>query len=101
MADKKLRFALLTQFKKHLSARGKTQYINMFAQQWAADALIESFGYDECIEAMDYYFKINRTPDWTWFSYNAEKVIESKRLYDEDQRIRAINRRKARAWLDG
>jgi hypothetical protein len=99
MADKKLRFALLTQFKKHLSARGKSSYINMFAQQWAADALIESFGYDECVEGINYYFKINSSPDWTWLSYNMEKVLQAMKLEEEDQRIRAVNRARAREWL--
>lgn len=100
MADKKLRFALLTNFKKHLSARGRNQTINMFAQQWAADALIDSFGYDECVEAIDYYFKVNNSPDWTWFTYNVEKVIASMKAEEEDQRIRAVNRARARVWLN-
>lgn len=99
MVDRKLRHALLTQFKKRLSARGKTQYINMFSQQWAADALIESFGYDECIDAMDYYFAANDNPDWTWFSYNIEKIMQAKQVYEDDQRVRAVNRERAKAWL--
>jgi hypothetical protein len=100
MADKKLRFALLDQFKKKLTTINKAQDINLYSQQWAADALIESYGYDNCIEIMDYYFIISASPDWTWFTYNYEKVLQSKRLEDEDMQLRAKLRAGAKKWLE-
>ena len=100
MVDKKLRFAMLTKFKKGLSARGLTQNINMFKEQWAADAMIESYGYDECLEAMDAYLANYKNPDWTWFSYNIDSVIEAKHNKDEDDRVRALLRKGAKEWLE-
>ena len=99
MADKKLRFALLTKFKKNLSVIGKSQDINIYAQQWAADAMIESYGYDSCIDIIDYYFKVSESPDWTWLSYNSEKVLQSMRLEREDNELRAKLREGAKRWL--
>ena len=61
MADKKLRFAILSRFKKKLEESNKSQDINIYSQQWAADAMIESYGYDKCIEIIDYYFIVSST----------------------------------------
>ena len=99
MADKKLRFALLDQFKKRLQIIDKSQSINSYSQQWAADALIDSYGYDNCIDVMDYYFMVSASPDWTWFSYNYEKILNAKNLEDEDMHIRAKLRLGAKRWL--
>lgn len=71
----------------------------MFAQQWTADALIDSFGYDECLEAMEYYFKVVDKPDWTWFSYNMEKVIDARVNIENDLKVRAELREGAKKWL--
>lgn len=100
MAEKKFRFAILTKFKKRLSERGINSDINIYSQQWAADAMIESYGYDETIDAIDYYFSISSSPDWNWFAYNSEKVIQSKRSEEEDKRVRAKLRAKAKEWLE-
>lgn len=100
MADKKQRFAILTRFKKYLSERGLSSDINIYSQQWAAEAMIESYGYQETLDAIEYYFRISASPDWTWFSYNSEKVIQSKRLEEEDNIIRAKLRDGARKWLE-
>lgn len=101
MADKKLRFALMNKFKKRLQESGKNQDINLFSQQWAADAMIDSYGYDTCIDLMDYYFAISASPDWQWFAYNSEKVLQSKRIEDEDRDLRAKMRAGAKKWLEG
>ena len=100
MADKKLRFAILSRFKKKLEESNKSQDINIYSQQWAADAMIESYGYDKCIEIIDYYFIVSSSPDWTWFSYNSEKVLQSKRLEDEDRLLREKLRVWARAGME-
>lgn len=100
MADKKLRFALMNKYKKRLLDIGKNSDMNMFAQQWAADALIDSFGYDTCLEAIDYYIKINSSPDWQWLTYNMDKVIQSMRMEQDDLKIRAALREGAKKWLD-
>ncbi len=100
MADKKLRFSLLTKFKKNLNAMGKDQDINIYAQQWAADAMIESYGYDKCVDIINYYFKVAESPDWTWLSYNSEKVLQSMKLEQEDLELRAKLREGAKRWLE-
>lgn len=100
MADKKFRFAILTRFKKRLSERGMYSDINIYSQQWAADAMIESYGYDETLDAIEYYFSVSSSPDWTWFTYNSDKVIQSKRAEEEDKRVRAKMRAKAKEWLE-
>lgn len=100
MADKKYRFAILTKFKKLLSERGISSDINIYAQQWAADAMIDSYGYDETIDAIEYYFSISSSPDWTWFVYNSEKVIQSKKAEEQDKIIRKKLRDKAKEWLE-
>jgi hypothetical protein len=100
MADKKLRFALMNKFKKKLQESGKNQEINLFSQQWAADAMIDSYGYDECLNAIDYYFSVSASPDWTWFTYNSEKVIQSRRQQEDDAQLRRKLRVGAKKWLE-
>ena len=101
MADKKERFALLSLFKRLYKESGRGNLnINTFAQQWAADAIIDEIGYTESRDLVEYYFKINSSPNWTWFTYNWEKLIDSQAATDEDIRQRAIMRDKAKAWLN-
>jgi len=100
LADKKLRFAILSQFKKRLIAKGIAPNINDFKEQWAADALIESYGYDNCLDALDYYIRINDAPNWSWFSYNIDKVVAAMEARDEDDRIRQLLRKRAKEWVN-
>lgn len=99
MVDKKLRFALMTYFTKKSKARGINEQINQFAGQWAADALIESYGYDTIISAIDFHFKVSPRPNWTWFTYNADKVVAAQQEYELDQVNRLVAREKAKEWL--
>lgn len=101
MADKKLRFALISHFQKRLALKGSKATINSFAQQWAADALIDSYGYDRCTSAIDYYVRVNQNPDWTWFTYNIDKVIVAEDEAAKDEFLRAQRRKKAKEWLNG
>lgn len=100
MADKKQRFAILSRFQKHLKERRINADINIYSQQWAADAMIESYGYEETLDAIEYYFSVSASPDWNWFAYNSEKVIQSKRSDEEDKIIRAMLRKQAKSWLE-
>ena len=101
MADKKQRFALLSLFKKlHADNGFGPLNINTFAQQWAADAIIDDIGYDDARELVHYYFKITSSPSWTWFTYNWDKVAASQAADLEDRRQRAIMREKAKEWLN-
>lgn len=100
MADKQQRFALMSIFKKRLKEKNLTQEMNLYSQQWAADALIESYGYDQCLNIIDYYFNVSSSPTWTWFTYNADKVLQSKSLEEEDMAVRKILRQKAKGWME-
>ena len=59
MAEKQLRHALLTRYKKLALSNNISININIHVEQWAADSLIESYGLDMCYELLDYYFKIS------------------------------------------
>lgn len=99
MVDKKYRFALITRFKKFASEKSIAVNINIYAEQWAADALIESYGSDMCYEMLEYYFKVSESPNWTWFAYNADKVYKNLTNKKEDDRIREEMRQQAKVWL--
>jgi|SRR5210317_1264720 hypothetical protein len=101
MADKKQRYSLISYFKKVAKENNAPlQPINIHSQQWAAEALIESYGYEECKDLVDYYFVVSASPDWTWFAYNSDKLLQSKTLEEDDRRLRARLRKGAKEWLD-
>jgi hypothetical protein len=101
MADKKQRYALIGYFKKAAKDRSaKLAPINLHSQQWAAEALIESYGYDESKELIDYYFSVSASPDWSWFAYNSDKLLQSKTAEEEDKILRARLRQGAKKWLE-
>jgi len=101
MADKKQRFALISKFEKNARQKGVIlQPINKYSQQWAADAMIESYGYDECLDIIDYYFAVSASPDWSWFAYNSERLVQSRNAEEEDKILRARLRQGAKKWLE-
>lgn len=100
MADRKERFAVLSRFEKHWAMNGfpKLQ-INKYNEQWAADALLESFSMDEIYDAMTYYFQVNPRPSWKGFANNVDRLLQSKAEKEEDMRLRLERREKAKEWL--
>lgn len=101
MADKKQRYALISYFKKIAKEKdSRLNPINIHSQQWAADAMIESYGYEECKDLVDYYFMVSASPDWSWFAYNSDKLLQSKTVEEEDTRLRARLRQGAKKWLE-
>ena len=102
MVERKERFVLLGRFEKlHLEKMGYKTNINKYNEQWAADALLESFGKEDCCKAMDYYFQINDIPSWKSFARNADRLLQSIRMIQEDSEQRKEMRQKAREWLNG
>lgn len=100
MADRKERFAVLSRFEKHWKINGYPKLvINKYNEQWAADALLESFSIDEIYDAMTYYFMINPRPSWKGFANNVDRLIQSKAAREEDDKLRAERRAKAKEWL--
>ena len=102
MADRKDRFAVLSRYEKHCKSSGMSApNLNKYNEQWAADALLESFSIQEIYDAMQYYFSINASPTWKGFANNIDRLIQSRIAKEEDDRLRAERRAKAKEWLSG
>jgi hypothetical protein len=100
VADRKDRMALLSRFNKfYLQRYEQKSNMNLNVEQWAADALIESYGIGECYDVLEYYFSIAQEPTWNYFAYNMEKIINGKLEVEQDNRERKERRALAREWL--
>jgi hypothetical protein len=100
MADRKDRMALLSRYNKFYTQRyERKSNINLNVEQWAADGLIESYGVSQCYDLLEYYFSIAQDPNWNYFAYNAEKILNGKLEVEEDIKQRAELRLKAKEWL--
>ena len=102
MADRKDRFALITRFERSCKMKGMSvPTINKYNEQWAADALLESFDVDALYRAMEYYFSIQDRPTWKSFANNAGRLLESMKASKDDREFRADMRQKAKEWMNG
>jgi hypothetical protein len=100
MADRKDRFALLSKFEQNCKINNvPVPVINKYNEQWAADALLESFSFDQLKEAMNYYFSISPRPTWKGFANNVDRLLQSMKSKQQDEEFRAEMRRKAKEWL--
>lgn len=100
MAERKDRMALLSRYNKfYLQRYEHKSNINLNVEQWAADALVESYGLPACYDLLEYYFNIAQDPTWNYFAYNAEKILNGKLDKEQDDRERAERRAKAKEWL--
>lgn len=101
MSDRKERFAVLSRFEKHYKSTELPMLsMNKYNEQWAADALLESFSLTDIYDAMEYYFKINPRPSWKGFANNVDRLLQSKADKEEDDRLRSERRKMAKEWLD-
>jgi 2-hydroxy-3-keto-5-methylthiopentenyl-1-phosphate phosphatase len=62
--------------------------------------LYQSYGVEESIELVEYYFKIYDRPNWDHFVRSYEKFYKALQLKKEDDRIRALLRKQAKEWLN-
>jgi hypothetical protein len=100
VAQRKDRMALLSRYSKlHTIKYEEKPSLNLNVEQWAADALIESYGMSMCYDLLDYYFSVSQMPNWNYFAYNAEKIMQSKLDIIKDQLERMERRKKAKEWL--
>ena len=100
MADRKYRMALLSRYSKlHKIRYEEKPIINLNVEQWAADALIESFTLEVCYDMLDYYFEVSPSPSWKYFANYADTIIESRERVVQDLRERSERRKKAKEWL--
>jgi hypothetical protein len=100
MAERKDRMALLSRYSKLHTARYEQKpSLNLNVEQWSADALVESYGISACYDLLEYYFSIAQEPNWNYFAYNAEKIINGKLDFEKDTLERIERRKLARRWL--
>lgn len=100
MAERKDRMALLgTYSSQHLKKYGAKPLLNLNTEQWAADAVIESFGLDLSMKLVYYYFEVAQTHSWSFYAYNAEKLLKAMDDKAKDDKERAERREMARRWL--
>ena len=101
MAERKDRMALLSRYNKlHLQRYEAKSNMNLNVEQWAADALVESYGIGVCYDLLDYYFNISLAPGWSYFAYNAQKILEAKLEVEQDIKDREERRKLARKWVN-
>ena len=100
MAERKDRMALLSRYNKlYLQRYEQKSNLNLNVEQWASDALVESYGLPDCYNLLDYYFSIAQDPTWNYFAYNAEKILNGKLDKEQDDKERIERRAKAKEWL--
>jgi hypothetical protein len=100
MADRKDRMALLSRYSKlHKIRYEEKPIINLNVEQWAADALIESFSLEICYDLLQYYFDVSPSPNWKYFANYADNIITARERVVQDSRERLERRMKAKEWL--
>jgi len=100
VAERKDRFALLSRYSKLHTARYlEKPNINLNVEQWAADALIESYSIQGCYDLLQYYFDVARDPTWKYFANYAQEIINRKQQYEQDLQERQERREQAKKWL--
>jgi hypothetical protein len=100
VAERKDRMALLSRYNKlYLQRYEQKSNLNLNVEQWASDALVESYGLPACYDLLDYYFNIAQDPTWNFFAYNAEKILNGKLDKEQDDKERIERRAKAKEWL--
>ena len=101
MAERKDRMALLSRYAKlHTKHYEQKATLNLNVEQWAADALIESYTLPFCYDLLDYYFQVAQKPTWKYFANYAHDIIEKREQLELDNKERAERRRKAKEWLN-
>jgi hypothetical protein len=92
--------ALLSRYSKlHTAKYEQKPSLNLNVEQWASDALVESYGISQCYDLLEYYFSVAQEPSWNYFAYNAEKILQAKKDKDRDEEERKERRRLAKEWL--
>jgi hypothetical protein len=88
MADRKDRMALLSRYNKlHLQRYEQKSNLNLNVEQWAADALVESYGLKDCYDILDYYFTVAQNPNWNFFAYNAQEILNGRINTEQDLKV--------------
>ena len=100
MAERKDRMALLSRYSKlHTAHYQQKPLLNLNVEQWAADALIQSYGLPDCYDLLEYYFSVAVNPSWKYFANYADAILERRLQQDIDKQERVERRNMARKWL--
>lgn len=101
MAERKDRMALLSRYSKlHTLKYEQKPSLNLNVEQWAADALIESYGIQSCYDLLAYYFEVSQNPNWKYFANYAHDIIDKRDQINADIKERELRRQMARKWLN-
>jgi hypothetical protein len=74
--------------------------LNLNVEQWASDALIESYTLPFCYDLLEYYFSVAQNPTWKYFANYAHDIITKREQLELDNKERAERRRLAKEWLN-
>ena len=100
MPERKDRMALLSRYSKLHTARYEQKpLLNLNVEQWAADALIESYGMPDCYDLLHYYFETSPNPTWKYFANYADNIITARERIKQDLNEREERRKMAKEWL--
>lgn len=100
MAERKDRMALLSRYSKYHTAKYEQKpVLNLNVEQWASDALIESYGIHTCYDLLQYYFEVSANPSWKYFANYADKIYQARIDKELDSQERKERRAMARKWL--
>jgi hypothetical protein len=95
MAERKMRYAVLSHFEKYTKVGNKAKF------QWDADGLLESYSYDEIKDVIDYYAKVSGgNPVWKKLVYEFDDFRAAMKDAAQDRAMRKRNRDMLRKWMD-
>ena len=101
MAVKQAKYKVLDAWRESVYNRhGFYPQMNRNIEQWAARDLVDSYTLPVVLDLMEYYITIvEDTPKWETFKRKADLLLVRKIMEEEDVKVRAENRRKAKEWL--
>jgi hypothetical protein len=101
MPERKDRMALLSRYAKlHTKHYEERVTLNLNVEQWAADALIQSYTLPGCYDLLEYYFSVSPNPSCKYFANYADNIVDGKASLEQDNKERAERRARAKAWLN-
>ena len=101
MATKQPKYKVLDIWRESVyNKHGFYPQMNRNIEQWAARDLVDSYTLPVVLDLMKYYIEIAEdTPKWETFKRKADVLLSRKTMEEEDAKVRAENRRKAKKWL--
>ena len=96
MADK-IGHVILASWREHYKNFYGDNYIgNRFRDASMLKGVADDLGEETVVELIGYYFSVASRPDFTYFIFNYDKIIEEKNLFERDQLRRSKLREKTR-----